>query len=102
MHLSTIRKIISRGQRPTASIRLASEAKTKKGVFRDKSAMTAWTEDPGTYPMILGIGGSICFAVGFGIYYFFSSPDVRVVGESRKKLFRGELNECTRETESKE
>jgi hypothetical protein len=43
--------------------------------------MVAWMEDPGTYPMILGIGGSICFAVGFGIYYFFSSPDVRVTKE---------------------
>jgi hypothetical protein len=58
--------------------------------------MAAWMEDPD-----LGIGGSICFAVGFGIY-FFSSPDVRVVSESRKKLFRGELNEWTRETEPKE
>jgi hypothetical protein len=103
-----VRKIISKGQGQAAAVtftrimigREASTVSNEKGVFRGKSASEAWTDDPGAYPIMFGIGLSLTFAAGFGLYYFLSSPDVRVMGEARNKLFRGDLNEYTRETET--
>ena len=84
---------------PTASaqIRKSSHAAVRDGVFRPKSTKDIWAGDAGAYPVMVGIAWCLVFAGGFSLYYFVSSPDVRVIGDSRVKLFRGELNEYKRQ-----
>ena len=68
----------------------------KDGVFRPKSTTEIWTGDAGAYPIMVGIGWCLFFGASFSVYYAFSSPDVRMWGESRRKLFRGKLEEYTK------
>ena len=77
--------------------RKASHA-VRDGVFRPKAMKDIWTGDAGAYPIMFGIGWCLFFATGFSAYYALSSPDVRMFGKSRDKVFRGELNEYTRAT----
>jgi hypothetical protein len=96
MFANTIRRTVARLQATT--IRKASHATApmRDGVYRPKSTKEVWTGDAGAYPIIFGIGWCLFFSAGFSAYYFFSSPDVRVVGQSRDRLFRGELDEYKR------
>ncbi len=80
----------------SSQIRRSSVAAARDGVFKPKSAKDVWTGDAGAYPVMVGIGWCLVFAAGFGAYYFLKSPDVRVIGDSRVKLFRGELEEYKR------
>lgn len=64
-----------------------------EGIYKRKTFKEIWTNDPGTYPIIIGIGCSLLFGASFGIYYLLKSPDVRIWGESRIKLFRGNLDD---------
>jgi hypothetical protein len=72
-------------------MRKASHAPIRDGVFRPKSTKEIWGGDAGAYPIIFGIGWCLFFGTAFSAYYFLSSPDVRVYGKSREKLFRGSL-----------
>jgi hypothetical protein len=90
-----LRKTVSIKQATAGAIRKASHA-PRDGVFRPKSTKEIWGGDAGAYPIIFGIGWCLFFGTAFSAYYFLSSPDVRVYGKSREKLFRGDLNEYTR------
>lgn len=82
---------------PMTFMRKASQATPiRDGVFRPKSTKDIWTGDAGAYPIIFGIGWCLFFGGAFSAYYALSSPDVRVFGKSREKLFRGDLNDYTR------
>ena len=92
--LSTIRKSVSRVPfNSTIKKMSASSAPIRDGVFRPKTTYEVWTGDAGAYPIMVGIGWCLFFGTSFGIYYFFSSPDVRPWGEARQQLFRGSLGE---------
>jgi hypothetical protein len=91
-----LRKTVSIKQATAGAIRKASHAPIRDGVFRPKSTKEIWGGDAGAYPIIFGIGWCLFFGTAFSAYYFLSSPDVRVYGKSREKLFRGDLNEYTR------
>jgi len=89
------RNIISSSLKQT--LRKSSHAPIRDGVYRPKSTKEVWTGDAGAYSIIFGIGWCLFFGTAFSAYYFISSPDVRVFGRAREKLFRGDLNEYTRE-----
>mmetsp|Transcript_9701 Transcript_9701/g.10207 ORF Transcript_9701/g.10207 Transcript_9701/m.10207 type:complete len:97 (-) Transcript_9701:232-522(-) len=89
----TIRKTISKQINKSF---LSSSSTVRDGVFKPKTTLQVWTGDAGAYPIMVGIGWCIFFGASFSVYYATSSPDVRLWGESRRKLFRGEMSEYTR------
>jgi hypothetical protein len=86
-------RMMKRGLRVPAKIvsRGASGTTVRDGVFKGKDIKNIWLGDAGAYPVMVGIAWCCFFCTSFGIYYASTSPDVRLIGESRRRLFRGEL-----------
>ncbi len=97
MNSSSIRKILFTASSQIRRSSTASASSIRDGVFRPKSTKDIWAGDAGAYPVMAGIGWCLVFGAGFSLYYFLKSPDVRVIGDSRVKLFRGQLEEYKRE-----
>ena len=88
MFTQVSRKII---RSPVRSAIARASTATRDGVFKQASPKTIWLGDAGAYPVMFGIGWCAFFASAFSLYYMGSSPDVRLWGKSRERLFRGEI-----------
>ena len=71
---------------------LATTARVRDGVFREKTFKETWFEDKGAYPvMSIIVLGSLACTI-FGGYYMVTSPDVKLVpGGSRSRMFRVDI-----------
>jgi hypothetical protein len=88
MFSQTTRKVLT----PLKStVTRASTVAARSGVFKEKLATQIWLGDAGAYPVMVGIIWCAAFGTGFGIYYATTSPDVRLWGQSRERLFRGAI-----------
>jgi hypothetical protein len=95
MFAQTARKMM---RVPGTAIARASTA-ARDGVFKEKESKKIWLGDAGAYPVMAGLVWCVIFATGFGTWYMSSSPDVKLFGQTKKRLFRGEIAaEYTRPT----
>ncbi len=66
-------------------------APSRSGVFKEKTMKQAWASDKGAWPVMGTFAVMISFVAGYGMYYMYSSPDVRILSNARKSFLRGEL-----------
>ena len=66
-------------------------AQLRSGMFKEKNFKEAWLSDQGAYPVMSLFVVMGLFVPGFAVYYMGSSPDVRLIGDSRKQFLRGDL-----------
>lgn len=88
MFARTARKVVSPFK---SAISRASSVAARDGVFKEKATKQIWLGDAGAYPIMVGIAWCGVFGTCFGIYYALTSPDVRLWGQSRDRLFRGAI-----------
>jgi hypothetical protein len=63
----------------------------KSGVHAERSFSQIWGEDKGAYGVIGTFIVMAFFVSGYGMWYLTSSPDVKLIGMSRKRFLRGSL-----------
>ncbi|KAL3791397.1 hypothetical protein ACHAWO_005021 [Cyclotella atomus] len=47
-----------------------------------------WLSDPACYPIMIILGGAVSMCAGFGLHFFFTSPDVQITPGRRNKMIR--------------
>jgi hypothetical protein len=55
-----------------------------------------WLSDPACYPIMIILGGAVSMCAGFGLHFFFTSPDVQITPGRRyvckSECLNGQMN----------